>query len=87
MRRFWLQNGEEIRRLREGAGVSIGQLADVVGVHKSHLARIEAGSARPTIEVLAAIGFALGAELSTRYFAGSARESTIGSRPRWLNPC
>lgn len=73
MRRLWLQTGDEIRRLREETGVSIGELADVVGIHKSHLARIEAGLARPTIEVLTAIGIALGAELGIRYFAGSGR--------------
>jgi len=71
MRRFWLQNGEEVRRLRMEAGVSIGELAGVTGIHKSHVARIEAGSARPTIDVLTAIGVALGADLSLRYFPGA----------------
>ena len=71
LRRFWLQTGEEIRRLREEAGVSTGALAEVAGIHKSHLARIEAGLARPTVEVLTAIGVALGAELSLRYYPGS----------------
>ena len=71
MRRFWLQNGEETRRLREEAGVSIGELAEVAGIHKSHLARIEAGLARPSVEVLTAIGVALGADMSLRYYPGS----------------
>jgi transcriptional regulator with XRE-family HTH domain len=71
MRRFWLQNGEEIRRLREEAGVSIGVLADVAGIHKSFLARVESGLARPSIETLTAIGVALGADLSVRYYPGS----------------
>jgi transcriptional regulator with XRE-family HTH domain len=71
MRRFWLQNGEEVRRMREEAGVSIGQLADVIGIHKSYLARIEAGLVRPSVETLTAIGIALGADLSVRYYPGS----------------
>jgi transcriptional regulator with XRE-family HTH domain len=71
MRRFWLQIGEEMRRLREEAGISIGELAGVTGIHKSHIARIEAGLARPTIEVLTAISIALGADLSLRFFPGA----------------
>lgn len=71
LRRFWLQNGEQIRRLREEAGVSIGDLAGVAEIHKSYLARVEAGLARPSIETLTAISIALGADLSVRYYAGS----------------
>jgi transcriptional regulator with XRE-family HTH domain len=71
MRRFWLQNGEDVRRIREDAGISIGQLAGVTGIHKSHVARIEAGVARPTIDVLSTIGVALGADLSLRFFPGT----------------
>jgi transcriptional regulator with XRE-family HTH domain len=71
MRHLGLQNGEEIRRLRTDAGISLGQLGTVVGVHKSHLARIEANQVRPSLDVLTAIGVALGADLSVRYFPGS----------------
>lgn len=71
LRRFWLQNGEEIRRLREEAGVSIGELSRVAEIHKSYLARVEAGLARPSIETLTAIGVSLGADLSVRYYPGS----------------
>lgn len=71
MRRLGLQNGEDIRRMRTEAGVSLGGLAAVVGVHKSHVARIEASEVQPSLEVLTAIGVALGADLSLRYFAGA----------------
>lgn len=43
----------------------------MTGIHKSHVARIEAGLARPTIEVLCAISVALGADLSLRFFPGA----------------
>lgn len=43
----------------------------MVGVHPSHIARIESAQARPSVEVLTAIGIALGADLSVRYFPGS----------------
>lgn len=71
MRRTSLESGEQIRQLRLDAGASLTQLGRLVGVHRSHLARIEAGRARPSLELLTAIGIALGADLSIRYFAGS----------------
>lgn len=71
MRHLGLQNGEEIRRLRTDAGVSLGDLGAVVGVNKSHLARIESNQVQPSLKVLTSIGVALGADLSIRYFPGS----------------
>ena len=71
MRRLGLQNGEDIRRLRTESGVSLARLGSVVGVHKSHLARIEGNQVQPSLEVLTAIGVALGADLNLRYFPGS----------------
>ena len=71
MRRLGLQNGEDIRRLRTEAGVSLDELGHVGGVSKSHLARIEANQVRPSLEVLTAIAVALGADLSVRYYPGS----------------
>ena len=71
MRRFDLQISEDLRRLRTESGVSLSRLSVVVGVHKSYLARIEAGQARPSLEILTAIGIALGADLGLRYFSGT----------------
>lgn len=71
MRRHVLATGEQARRLRLDAGVSLTTLADVVGVHRTHLARIESGRAAASIEVLTAIGVALGADLGFRWFPGA----------------
>lgn len=71
VRHLQLHSGEEIRRLRLEAGVSVADLANVVGIHRSYIPMIEAGRAHPSVEVLAAIGVALGADLSIRYFAGA----------------
>jgi transcriptional regulator with XRE-family HTH domain len=65
------RTGEEVRRLRLDAGVSLRELSAVTGIHPSHLARIEAADVRPSLEVLTKIGVALGADLSIRYFAGT----------------
>jgi transcriptional regulator with XRE-family HTH domain len=57
--------------MRLDAGVSLAELGRIVGVHPSHIARIESAQTRPSVEVLTAIGIALGADLSVRYFPGS----------------
>ena len=80
MRRIGLQCGEDIRRLRGDAGVSLTELASVVGVHRSHIGRIEANQVQPSIAVLTAIGCALGADLSVRFFAGSGPGCTTDFR-------
>lgn len=70
IRRQGLTTGETLLRLRTVAGVSLQDLSQVTGIHKSHIARIEAGLANPSLPVLTALGVALGADLSVRYFAG-----------------
>lgn len=71
MRRSEVETGDQIRQMRLDAGVTLTELARVIGVHRSHIARIESASARPSLEVLTAIGVALGADMSLRYFPGS----------------
>lgn len=71
LRRMGLQTGEDIRRMRLDAGVSLSELGRAVSVDRRHVGRIEAGAARPSVEVLISIGVALGADLSMRYFAGA----------------
>ena len=70
-RRMERQTGDDIHRLRTEAGVSLGALAGMAGIHKSHLARIEAAEVHASLAVLTAIGVALGADLSVRYFPGA----------------
>jgi transcriptional regulator with XRE-family HTH domain len=63
--------GEDLRRLRLEAGVSLTALAAIVGVDPSHLARIEKGAAQPGLDLLERIAVALGADVSIRLFAGT----------------
>ena len=95
LRRLHLHLGDDVRRLRLDAGLTLTELGAVVGVHRSHLARIEAGVAAPTVSVLTAVGVALGVDLGLRYFAGSGprlidrfqalmiEEFVRGLHPRW----
>jgi transcriptional regulator with XRE-family HTH domain len=60
--------GEEIRRLREDAGLSRAALARAAGVDESYIRRIEAGTARPSVETITRISLALGVDLAVRLY-------------------
>ncbi len=71
LRRSRLHIGEEIRRLRLDADLNLTEVAAAAGIHRSHLARTEAGIVTPSLDVLIAIGVVLGADLGVRFFAGA----------------
>ena len=95
LRRFRVLIGEDIRRMRLDANVSVADLSRATGIDAGHLWRIEAGQANASGEVLIAIGVALGADFSARYFPGSGPrihdrlqapmiEALLGAlHPRW----
>lgn len=49
-----------VRALREGAGLSLGQLASAAGIGKSTLSLLESGSGNPSVETLWSIARSLG---------------------------
>ncbi|WP_183091579.1 XRE family transcriptional regulator [Streptomyces radicis] len=53
-----------IRREREGAGLSLTELARRAGIAKSTLSQLESGSGNPSVETLWALGVALGVPFS-----------------------
>jgi transcriptional regulator with XRE-family HTH domain len=59
---------EDIERLCSDAGISLATLARESGVLYSHLWRIMAGKATPTIETYAKLAVPLGADLATRLY-------------------
>lgn len=69
----WLETriGEDIRRIRLDANVSLAALGRATEIDPAYIGRIEAGLEHPSLEVLTAIGVALGADLGVRYFAGA----------------
>ncbi len=58
----------DVARQRSDAGISQRRLASEAGINQSFLARIEAGQARPSIETMARLATALGADLSVRLY-------------------
>jgi transcriptional regulator with XRE-family HTH domain len=69
----WIETriGEDIRRIRLDASVSLAALGRATDIDPAYIGRIEAGVEHPSLEILTAIGVALGADLSVRYFAGA----------------
>jgi ribosome-binding protein aMBF1 (putative translation factor) len=63
------QIGEEVRRLREAAGLSQRQLAEKMGSTQSVIARLEAGGVEPTLATLDRVAAALGAGLDVHFAA------------------
>lgn len=68
--RLRLKLGDELRGLRLEAGITLTELSRATSIDRSHLRRLEMGVATPSLEALVAIGTALGADLSLRYFTG-----------------
>jgi transcriptional regulator with XRE-family HTH domain len=60
--------GEDIKRLREDAGVSQRALSRATGIDQAEISRIEAGRVRPTVETCERLSVGLGADLSMRLF-------------------
>ncbi len=61
------QIGEEVRRLREAAGLSQRELAERMGSSQSVVARLEAGGVEPTLATLDRVAAALGADLDIHF--------------------
>lgn len=60
--------GEQIRDLREERGLSLRELATASGVHPSVIGRAEIADGNLTLETLAKVATALGAEASVRLY-------------------
>ena len=62
------QLAQDIRRMREDAGLSQTRLADVAGITQGYLSRIEDREVAPTLETYGQIAAALGADLACRLY-------------------
>ena len=71
VRKATISIGEELRRLRLDAGVTLRELAAVTGLDASHIARIEKGTIHASVPALISLSIALGGDLSLRFYAGS----------------
>lgn len=81
--------GERVRRLRGERNLTLDQLAELSGVSRAMISRIERAEASPTAALLARLCSALGVSLSV-FFASAGQEvSPIARRedqPIWRDP-
>jgi transcriptional regulator with XRE-family HTH domain len=54
--------GRNVRSLREAAGISQDEFADMAGIHRTYISGIERGKRAPTIIVVEKIAVALGVD-------------------------
>jgi transcriptional regulator with XRE-family HTH domain len=66
---FRLRLGINLRRLRDGAGLSQEDLMMLAGVHRTQISSYERGETEPQAEVLARLSRALGVS-AEEFFAG-----------------
>jgi transcriptional regulator with XRE-family HTH domain len=86
--------GADIRSNREDQGVSQRRLAAAADVDCGYLARVEAGTAGTSLEVLQRLATALGGEVSVRFFPGTGsplrdrfQAPIVEELVRALHPC
>ncbi|MFA7414068.1 MAG: XRE family transcriptional regulator [Rhizobium sp.] len=81
--------GERVRRLRAERGLTLDQLAEISGVSRAMISRVERGEASPTAALLARLCSALGVSLSVFFATAGAETSPLARRadqPVWRDP-
>ncbi len=72
--------GDRLRGARERSGLTLDQLAEVCGISKPHLSRLETGERQPSVSALLALARALDTRVST--LLGESDDGTpIGISP------
>lgn len=72
---------QQVRRLRQQAGLTQEALAKRAGLARPNLARVESGRYRPSLETLERIASALGQPVSVLIAAPPALPSRVGDSP------
>jgi transcriptional regulator with XRE-family HTH domain len=76
--------GRDLFQIRTDAAATHGKVAALAGIDRSYYSRIEAGAANPSIETLAAISVALGADVSIRLYPGTGPRLTDRHQARMI---
>lgn len=63
--------GQEVRLLREDAGITQARLARAAGISRAHLCGIESGESEASLAALTGLSDALGASVSIRLYPGT----------------
>lgn len=79
--------GKVIRLLREGKGMTRGELSEAVGISESHLKKIEAGTRQPGINTYNKTMEVLEAELVVKNEAKTVKGDCVLKAQRILMDC
>ncbi|MGH3244494.1 MAG: helix-turn-helix domain-containing protein [Spirillospora sp.] len=79
------QVGPRLKRVRERRGVSLSALAEVTGISKSTLSRLETGQRRPSLELLLPISQAHRVPLDELVGAPEVGDPRVRIKPRVRN--
>lgn len=79
--------GKVIRILREGKGMTRGELSETVGISDSHLKKIEAGTRQPGIGTYNKIMEVLEAEVAVKNEARTVKGECVLKAQRILMDC
>src|SRR3954447_17127657 len=79
------QVGPRLKRLRSQRGVTLTALADVTGISKSTLSRLETGQRRPSLELLLPLAQAYRVALDELVGAPESGDPRIRLKPRRVN--
>jgi transcriptional regulator with XRE-family HTH domain len=81
--------GQRVRRLRDGAGMTLEALAEKSGVSRAMLSRIERGESSPTAQLLNRVVAGLGVTLSSLFASAEeapAPVSRAATQATWRDP-
>lgn len=84
LRRLKRTIGDDLGRSLDDAGATKAQVAALAQVDRSFIGRILTGDANPSLETLVALGTALGADVSVRFFAGTGPRLTDRHQARMV---
>ena len=79
------QVGPRLKRLRSQRGVTLTALAELTGISKSTLSRLETGQRRPSLELLLPLAQAYRVALDDRVGAPEVGDPRIRLKPRRVN--
>ncbi len=84
LRRLHRTVGEDLARLIHDAGATKARVARAASVDRTYIGRIEAGDANPSLDTLVALGTALGADVTVRFYAGTGPRLTDRHQARMV---
>lgn len=67
--------GENLKQIRSDKNLSQGQLAEIIGMHSTHISRYERNLASPTIEVVKKIAEALNVSADNLIYGNSQQKA------------